>query len=60
MTGIRHPRGSRIDPGSSRVCQVAVVGSRAGRMVAAYELMELGLRRSSTLARRLGGRLRST
>jgi lysine 2-monooxygenase len=56
---LRHPAGLGSLPESSRGATVAVVGAGLAGMVAAYELMELGLRPVVYEPTRIGGRLRS-
>src|SRR5271154_249692 len=56
---LRHPAGLGTVPESSHEATVAVVGAGLAGMVAAYELMELGLRPVVYEAGRIGGRLRS-
>jgi hypothetical protein len=56
---LRHPAGLGTVPESSHGATVAVVGAGLAGMVAAYELMELGLRPVVYEAGRIGGRLRS-
>jgi monoamine oxidase len=56
---LRHPAGLGSLPESSRGATVAVVGAGLAGMVAAYELMELGLRPVVYEPGRIGGRLRS-
>jgi monoamine oxidase len=56
---LRHPAGLATIPESSHGATVAVVGAGLAGMVAAYELMELGLRPVVYEAGRIGGRLRS-
>jgi lysine 2-monooxygenase len=56
---LRHPAGLGTIPESSHGATVAVVGAGLAGMVAAYELMELGLRPVVYEAGRIGGRLRS-
>jgi tryptophan 2-monooxygenase len=56
---LRHPAGLGVIPGSARGATVGVVGAGLAGMVAAYELMELGLRPVVYERARIGGRLRS-
>ena len=56
---LRHPAGLGSLPEASHGATVAVVGAGLAGMVAAYELMELGLRPVVYEAERIGGRLRS-
>lgn len=56
---IRHPAGLALMPGEALGREVAVVGGGLAGMVAAYELMKLGLKPVIYEAGRLGGRLRS-
>jgi tryptophan 2-monooxygenase len=56
---LRHPAGLGGLPESARGKTVAVVGAGLAGMVAAYELMELGLRPVVYEPARIGGRLRS-
>jgi lysine 2-monooxygenase len=56
---LRHPAGSGWLPKEARGATVAVVGAGLAGMVAAYELMELGLRPVVYEPVRIGGRLRS-
>jgi lysine 2-monooxygenase len=56
---LRHPAGLGTLPPESRGATVAVVGAGLAGMVAAYELMELGLRPVIYEPGRIGGRLRS-
>jgi len=56
---LRHPAGLGAIPESSRGATVAVIGAGLAGMVAAYELMELGLRPVVYERARIGGRLRS-
>jgi monoamine oxidase len=56
---LRHPAGLGSIPESARGATVAVVGAGLAGMVAAYELMELGLRPVVYERARIGGRLRS-
>jgi monoamine oxidase len=56
---LRHPAGLATVPESAHGATVAVVGAGLAGMVAAYELMELGLRPVVYEAGRIGGRLRS-
>jgi lysine 2-monooxygenase len=54
-----HPAGLGTIPEPSRGATVAIVGAGLAGMVAAYELMELGLRPVVYERGRIGGRLRS-
>src|SRR6202046_3966371 len=56
---LRHPAGLASIPESSHGATVAVVGAGLAGMVAAYELMELGLRPVVYESARIGGRLRT-
>ncbi|MCW0183428.1 MAG: FAD-dependent oxidoreductase, partial [Zavarzinia sp.] len=56
---IRHPAGLAQMPAEALGREVAVVGGGLAGMVAAYELMKLGLKPVIYEAGRLGGRLRS-
>ncbi|HEX4833458.1 MAG TPA: NAD(P)/FAD-dependent oxidoreductase [Trebonia sp.] len=56
---LRHPAGLGIIPAAARGATVAIVGAGLAGMVAAYELMELGLRPVVYESARIGGRLRS-
>ena len=56
---LRHPAGLASIPESAHGATVAVVGAGLAGMVAAYELMELGLRPVVYESARIGGRLRS-
>ena len=56
---LRHPAGLATVPESAHGATVAVVGAGLAGMVAAYELMELGLRPVVYESARIGGRLRS-
>jgi lysine 2-monooxygenase len=56
---LRHPAGLASIPEASHGATVAVVGAGLAGMVAAYELMELGLRQVVYESARIGGRLRS-
>jgi lysine 2-monooxygenase len=56
---LAHPAGLGTVPDSAREAPVAVVGAGLAGMVAAYELMELGLRPVVYERARIGGRLRS-
>lgn len=56
---LRHPAGTGRLPKEARGATVAVVGAGLAGMVAAYELMELGLRPVVYEPVRIGGRLRS-
>ncbi len=56
---IKHPAGLGALPAQARGKEVAVIGGGIAGLVAAYELMRLGLRPVVYEAERLGGRLRS-
>lgn len=56
---ITHPAGIAEMPESSRGAEVAVVGAGIAGIVAAHELMKLGLRPVVFESGRMGGRLRS-
>src|ERR1700761_3062506 len=56
---LRHPAGLASIPESAHGATVAVVGAGLAGMVAAYELMEIGLRPVVYESARIGGRLRS-
>jgi lysine 2-monooxygenase len=56
---LRHPAGLASIPEASYGATVAVIGAGLAGMVAAYELMELGLRPVVYEPARIGGRLRS-
>jgi monoamine oxidase len=56
---VAHPAGLGRLPAERHGTEVAVVGSGAAGMVAAYELMRLGLKPVIYEAGRIGGRLRS-
>lgn len=56
---LAHPQGLASLPASAHGTEVAVVGAGMAGMVAAYELMKLGLRPVLYEASRMGGRLRS-
>jgi len=56
---LNHPAGLGSLPEASHGATVAIVGAGLAGMVAAYELMELGLRPVVYEAERIGGRLRS-
>jgi lysine 2-monooxygenase len=56
---LRHPSGLGSIPQASHGAEVAVVGAGLAGLVAAYELMELGLRPVVYEPGRIGGRLRS-
>jgi monoamine oxidase len=56
---LHHPAGLGVIPDSPRGVTVGVVGAGLAGMVAAYELMELGLRPVVYERARIGGRLRS-
>ena len=56
---IRHPAGLGSVPDDLLGSEVAIVGAGMSGLVAAYELMRLGLKPVVFEARRLGGRLRS-
>jgi monoamine oxidase len=56
---IRHPAGLGVLPPEHHGAEVAIVGAGMAGMVAAYELMKLGLKPVIYEASRMGGRLRS-
>ncbi|MFT4043739.1 MAG: NAD(P)/FAD-dependent oxidoreductase [Gordonia sp. (in: high G+C Gram-positive bacteria)] len=56
---LAHPSGLGVVPEDALGTQVAVIGAGMAGMVAAYELMRLGLRPVVYEADRIGGRLRS-
>src|SRR5271166_1302254 len=56
---LRHPLGLGTLPAAAHGATVAVVGAGLAGLVAAYELMELGLRPVVYESARVGGRLRS-
>jgi lysine 2-monooxygenase len=56
---IAHPQGLGALPADRHGTEVAIVGAGAAGMVAAYELMRLGLKPVVYEAARIGGRLRS-
>ena len=56
---IRHPRGLGVLPAQQQGAEVAIIGAGMAGMVAAYELMKLGLRPVLYEASKMGGRLRS-
>ena len=56
---IRHPSGLGSIPAESHGASVAVIGAGLSGLVAAYELMKLGLRPILFESGQLGGRLRS-
>ncbi|HMS77176.1 NAD(P)/FAD-dependent oxidoreductase [Gordonia sp. (in: high G+C Gram-positive bacteria)] len=56
---LRHPAGLGTVPGEALGAEVAVIGAGMAGMVAAYELMKLGLKPVVYEAERIGGRLRS-
>ena len=56
---LRHPAGLGALPSHLLGCEVAIVGGGIAGVVAAYELMKLGLKPVLYEAGRLGGRLRS-
>jgi lysine 2-monooxygenase len=56
---LRHPAGLGSIPDSARGATVAIVGAGLAGLVAAYELMDLGLRPVVYERARVGGRLRS-
>lgn len=56
---LQHPRGLATLPEAAHGTEVAVVGAGVAGLVAAYELMKLGLRPVLHEASRMGGRLRS-
>ncbi len=56
---LRHPAGLATVPESAHGATVAIVGAGLAGMVAAYELMDIGLRPVVYEAGGIGGRLRS-
>jgi tryptophan 2-monooxygenase len=56
---LRHPAGLGAVPAERHGTEVAIVGAGAAGMVAAYELLRLGLRPVIYESSRIGGRLRS-
>lgn len=56
---IRHPAGLGVLPAEHHGAEVAIVGAGMAGMVAAYELMKLGLKPVLYEASKMGGRLRS-
>ena len=56
---LRHPAGLGRVPGERHGSEVAIVGAGMAGVVAAYELMKLGLKPVVYESRRLGGRLHS-
>jgi len=56
---IKHPAGLGQIPANQYGKQVAIVGAGIAGIVAAYELMKLGLKPVIYESRRLGGRLHS-
>ncbi len=56
---LTHPQGLGMLPADRHGTEVAIVGAGAAGMVAAYELMRLGLKPVIYEAGRIGGRLRS-
>ncbi|MBT9552780.1 MAG: FAD-dependent oxidoreductase [Hydrogenophaga sp.] len=56
---LKHPQGLATLPASAHGTEVAVVGAGIAGLVAAYELMKLGLKPVVYEASRMGGRLRS-
>ena len=56
---LRHPAGLGRVPGERHGSEVAIVGAGMAGIVAAYELMKLGLKPIVYESRRLGGRLHS-
>jgi tryptophan 2-monooxygenase len=56
---IRHPAGLGVLPPEHHGAEVAIVGAGMAGMVAAYELMKLGLKPVIYEASKMGGRLRS-
>src|SRR5437764_9907075 len=56
---LKHGRGLGQLPGERLGCEVAIIGAGMAGMVAAYELMRLGLKPVIYEAGRIGGRLRS-
>ncbi|WP_018640185.1 flavin monoamine oxidase family protein [Parafrankia elaeagni] len=57
---LRHPAGLGVMPPARHGTPVAIVGGGMAGLVAAYELMRLGLRPVVFEAEQLGGRMRST
>ena len=56
---IKHPAGLGVLPAERHGQEVAIIGAGASGMVAAFELMKLGLKPVVYEAGRIGGRLRS-
>ena len=56
---LKHPQGLATLPASAHGTEVAIVGAGMAGLVAAYELMKLGLKPVLYEASRMGGRLRS-
>ena len=56
---IEHPAGLGVIPEHHHGAEVAIVGAGIAGLVAAYELMKLGLRPVVYEASKMGGRLRS-
>jgi lysine 2-monooxygenase len=56
---LKHPQGLAALPASAHGTEVAIVGAGIAGLVAAYELMKLGLKPVVYEASRMGGRLRS-
>lgn len=56
---VRHPAGLGVVPEHRRGTTVAVIGGGISGMIAAYELMRLGLRPVVYEAEQIGGRMRS-
>ncbi|MDP2164024.1 MAG: NAD(P)/FAD-dependent oxidoreductase [Hydrogenophaga sp.] len=56
---LKHPQGLATLPASAHGTEVAIVGAGMAGLVAAYELMKLGLKPVVYEASRMGGRLRS-
>ncbi len=56
---IKHPAGLGSIPAARRGAEVAIVGAGIAGLVAAYELMKLGLKPVVYEASKMGGRLRS-
>lgn len=56
---LSHPEGTGRIPAERHGTEVAIIGAGAAGMIAAYELMRMGLRPVIYEAARMGGRLRS-
>ena len=56
---LEHPAGLGVIPEASHGAEVAIVGAGIAGLVAAYELMKLGLKPVVYEASKMGGRLRS-